>query len=727
MSKRKYTFDGHPIYLLGERGSGSRSRKNVQDFYKIQQQCLESGKLFEDPEFPATNDSLFHSYTSDARFEWLRPKEICKDPKFFVDGYSRFDVRQGDLGDCWLLAATANLTLNPKVFFRVVCEDNNFDENYAGVFHFRFWRYGKWIDIVIDDRLPTHSGKLINMHSTEKNEFWSALLEKAYAKLYGSYEALKGGNASEAFEDFTGGISELYTLKEAPSNLYNILEKAYSRSSMMSCSIEPDHNFIEAETPEGLVKGHAYSITKVKMIDINLPHKKGKIQLLRLRNPWGDEFEWNGAWSDKSREWQFIPDYEKEEIGLTFDRDGEFWISYKDFLKYFDKLDMCNLSPDSLVDETEKSTCMKWNLNVYEGEWIKGISAGGCRNNIDTFHRNPQYTMKLEHPDEDDADGNCSVVIALMQKHRRSRKIIGSNFLTIGFAIYRIQGQELEEKPLKNHFFKTTASISRSTFLNMRGVSGRFKFKPGNYLIVPSTYEPDKEGEFLIRIYSENKYAFEEHDETCGIGEVDARISGKFDNFQAPSPETLTIEKLFMELAGENEEIGWKELKQILDHCIPKEIQNKTTNGVQTNGFQNGNHSEYENQGFSKDICRSIVAMLDLDRSGQLGLEEFRVFLLEYAKWRAVFTLYDKDNNHKLDAFELRDALGSAGYRLNHHIINTLIYRYGSGSQGIPFEDFIMCAVKVKTMLDHFKEKDHGNKNEVMFSVNEWIMRALYS
>lgn len=124
------------------------------------------------------------------------------------------------------------------------------------------------------------------MHSTEKNEFWSALLEKAYAKLYGSYEALKGGNASEAFEDFTGGISELYTLKEAPPNLYDILEKAYIRSSMMSCSIEPDHDIVEAVTPEGLVKGHAYSITKVKMVDINLPKKKGKIQLLRLRNPW---------------------------------------------------------------------------------------------------------------------------------------------------------------------------------------------------------------------------------------------------------------------------------------------------------------------------------------------------------------------------------------------------------------------------------------------------------
>ena len=94
--------------------------------------------------------------------------------------------------------------------------------------------------------------------------------------------------------------------------------------------------------------------------------------------------------------------------------------------------------------------------------------------------------------------------------------------------------------------------------------------------------------------------------------------------------------------------------------------------GIVCNNEQYSKIVETNDKGFSKDVCRSMVAMLDVDHSGKLGFEEFRTLWNDIRKWRAVFKLYDKDESGYLSAFELRQALNSAGYRLNNHILNLL-------------------------------------------------------
>ena len=67
----------------------------------------------------------------------------------------------------------------------------------------RFWLYGKWVDVVVDDRLPVReenkNKKLVYCRCTESpNEFWTALLEKAYAKISLCYDSLDGGFTTDA-------------------------------------------------------------------------------------------------------------------------------------------------------------------------------------------------------------------------------------------------------------------------------------------------------------------------------------------------------------------------------------------------------------------------------------------------------------------------------------------------------------------------------------------------
>ena len=77
-----------------------------------------------------------------------------------------------------------------------------------------------------------------------------------------------------------------------------------------------------------------------------------------------------------------------------------------------------------------------WNSIIINGSWLtKEGTAGGCRN-YPTFVKNPQYIVDLN--EDADGDGKCSVLIALMQKHRRKQKKMGVQELCIGFTIYKV-------------------------------------------------------------------------------------------------------------------------------------------------------------------------------------------------------------------------------------------------------------------------------------------------
>ena len=93
-------------YQLGESKSGLNANFEgpPQNYEELKQRHLNAGTLFEDNTFPASDASFYLHGRGQQRFKWLRPGEIVDSPKFFNEGAERFDVNQGEIGNCWLLA-----------------------------------------------------------------------------------------------------------------------------------------------------------------------------------------------------------------------------------------------------------------------------------------------------------------------------------------------------------------------------------------------------------------------------------------------------------------------------------------------------------------------------------------------------------------------------------------------------------------------------------------------
>ncbi|XP_012865686.1 PREDICTED: calpain-3 isoform X1 [Dipodomys ordii] len=669
-------------------------------FEQLHKKCLEKKVLYLDPEFPPDETSLFYSQKFPIQFVWKRPPEICENPRFIIGGANRTDICQGDLGDCWFLAAIACLTLNEHLLFRVIPHDQSFTENYAGIFHFQFWRYGDWVDVVIDDCLPTYNNQLVFTKSNHRNEFWSALLEKAYAKLHGSYEALKGGNTTEAMEDFTGGVTEFFEIKEAPRDMYKIMRKAIERGSLMGCSIDTIVPVqYETRMACGLVKGHAYSVTGLE----EATFKDEKVKLVRLRNPWG-QVEWNGSWSDGWKDWSFVDKEEKARLQHQVTEDGEFWMSYDDFIYHFTKLEICNLTADAL----ESDKLQTWTVSVNEGRWVRGCSAGGCRNFPDTFWTNPQYRLKLleEDDDPDDSEVICSFLVALMQKNRRKDRKLGANLFTIGFAIYEVPKEMHGNKQhLQKDFFLYNASKARSkTYINMREVSQRFRLPPSEYVIVPSTYEPHQEGEFILRVFSEKRNLSEEVENTISVDRPVPRPG----NPDQESEEQQQFRNIFKQIAGDDMEICADELKNVLNTVVNK-------------------HKELKTQGFTLESCRSMIALMDTDGSGRLNLQEFHHLWKKIKAWQKIFKRYDTDHSGTINSYEMRNAVNDAGFHLNSQLYDIITMRYADKHMNIDFDSFICCFVRLEGMFRAFNAFDKDGDGIIKLNVLEWLQLTMYA
>ncbi|XP_017930545.1 calpain-10 isoform X2 [Manacus vitellinus] len=491
-------------------------------------QLMVKRDLYTDPTFPASDTSIFFDYcTPLAQFRgeisWLRPKDICSSPRLFSNNVQDVQVKQGILGDCWFLCACVALQKSKYLLNKVIPpgQPSWTDESYQGCFTCRVWQFGHWVEVTIDDRLPCLGGKLCFSQCQTEDLFWLPLLEKAYAKVHGSYEQLWAGQVADALVDLTGGIAERWTLKDPGKNMEKektgmVLEKAVFRRLMnlkeqcvISCSV-----LNSRQGASELGEFHAFIVIDT----LNLFEVSGKeIFLLRIRNPWGRRC-WKGPWCEGGQGWNQLDPVVASEL-LSQIGEGEFWVDEEEFFREFDEITMgFPVNEEGRLQSLYTEKVLYHSQNLF-GSWVRGQSAGGCRNNS-SFPTNPKFWLRVCETSE--------VCIALLQKHRKystdwagriqnpthlaeenpslTEGIQGKNYQAVGLHVWKVEKKRFN-LPKTLSAPPVVGTICHSYD---REVHVCCDLSPGFYLVVPSTFLKDAVGNFLLRVFSTGRISLSE-------------------------------------------------------------------------------------------------------------------------------------------------------------------------------------------------------------------------
>ena len=349
------------------------SAKHITKYYRDQEK-YDNEEEFTDSLFPPTINSIIgldenNNYVdtvttrredSESNFqinkddiEWLRPREIFGPEYALFEGKIEFDdVRQGQIGNCYFMASISALTECPQILaeiFRQHKVQNN------GRYEICMKLDGEWNVVIVDDLIPCNRNTKKPIFAKPKgNELWAILLEKAWAKVNGGYINTVAGNASEVIEclvnfpyEYNDNALALGS-DEVKETLWGKIIQASSNEYIMTSALPSRGN---ATKELGLVEGHEYTLIEGREYNYN----GNRIRLVKLRNPWGKE-KYIGPWGAESNLWddELKNFYNHNDV---YNEDGEFYMSYDDFISYFGDVDICKI---------DDRICMKQSSISYE-------------------------------------------------------------------------------------------------------------------------------------------------------------------------------------------------------------------------------------------------------------------------------------------------------------------------------------------------------------------------
>ncbi|KAL1518789.1 hypothetical protein AB1Y20_003072 [Prymnesium parvum] len=509
------TIEGQPL-------SENVKKKKDALVAKALSYCERTGQKFEDSEFPSApgtatgrQPQVYANGEPSANMpvvtQWLRPEEFIplatdQHPIFYKNDYEADGLCQGGgLDNRWFISAlnivAANRIQLDRIFFGEL--DQTWIDN--GFFVCKFYKDDPlsdddWQVVLIDDRIPCDAnGRPAFCHSQEPHVYWPMIIEKAYAKFCGSYEAMRGGTVTQGLEDLTGGVGYKFDLVkrekewippkgETPDRLWDEMMEKMRTEHVVGCANNTKGQPRPQTTKKGIELNRAYAVVTGGQFE--------DYRLMRLRvplNEFGVALEWNGKWADGSSAWN-----SRLRQMLHYSRDAEdgtFWMEYNDFCRHFNKVYMCRMLDDL------------WTRFTVKSRWMDE-TAGGCTNFI-SWRNNNQWLLNIHRP-------QTKLIIKLTQPDARKTAGNGRHYSNaIGF--YILKGNEPNEAGdhkrrklvLQDGDYEDGGDfvfVKEPRFT--RQVITEYTFEEASdvpYILLPFMFEPGREALFKLTILSDDR------------------------------------------------------------------------------------------------------------------------------------------------------------------------------------------------------------------------------
>ncbi|PWV09227.1 putative calpain-like cysteine peptidase [Trypanosoma cruzi] len=336
--------------------------------------CRRKGVMYVDLSFFPGPGSLEGTQDVDivmdaAEITWKRatdyiPHERHDEIQLFRGRIDPKDVDQGQLGNSWLMGALSALARYPSLVKGLFCSPiasrKTRKEQKYGAYRVTLNKHGWWENVIVDSYLPTIGCQpVFGRCANDPCRLWVSLVEKAYAKVHGSYAAIKEGDSLSALRDLTGfpffSFADSWVAAvasaEAASAFFKSLQSYKKKGYLITLSTpvieigaytniyemsgEVDNGMKEHYRSLGLDLGSLYSVVDVRRF------RFPDVLLMKIRGVCGGcGLKWTGAWSEASGKWKRHP-IVRLSCQPGKNDDGTFWMEWSDISRFFSSGGVC--------------------------------------------------------------------------------------------------------------------------------------------------------------------------------------------------------------------------------------------------------------------------------------------------------------------------------------------------------------------------------------------------